>query len=110
MPNTTNRRPVELPTVEYVEDLVDQSAAEQQTYTDEAIEQVSSEIPVDFRYTHTQGAASDTWTITHGLHGYPNVTVVTSSGDQVEGDVHYNSNLELVVFFSAPFSGSAYLS
>ena len=53
---------------------------------------------------------SDTWTITHDLNCYPSVTVVDSSGDVVEGSIQYISSDELVVTFSAPFSGVAYLN
>lgn len=64
----------------------------------------------DATYTHTQGAPSASWSITHGLGKYPSVTVVDSSGSEVEGDVTYLSNAQVLVSFSAPFSGVAYLN
>jgi hypothetical protein len=63
-----------------------------------------------FAYVHNQLSPSDVWTVNHGLHGYPNVTTVDSSGTQVEGDVDYVSGEVLTVTFSLPFGGSAYLS
>ncbi len=57
-----------------------------------------------------QVSASSTWTITHDLERFPSVTVVDSSGNLVIGDVDYISNLELIITFSAPFSGTAYLN
>ena len=61
-------------------------------------------------YTHTQGSASNSWTITHGLGFYPNVTVVDSAGTIYEGEIAYTNTNSLTVSFSAAFSGKAYLS
>jgi hypothetical protein len=44
-------------------------------------------------------------TVTHNLGKYPAVTVVDSANDEVEGEVEHISVNELVVTFSAPFSG-----
>lgn len=60
-----------------------------------------------FRFV--QGTSSAVWTIAHGLPYEPNVTVVDSSGTQVEGDVSYVGNT-VVVRFSGAFAGTAYLS
>ena len=61
-------------------------------------------------YVFTQGTAATTWTINHPLPFPPNVTVVDSTGTQVEGDVVYIDADTLTVGFSAAFSGIAYLS
>src|SRR4051794_35319013 len=61
-------------------------------------------------YVFTQGSPSASWTITHNLGYYPAVTVVDSSGNEVEGSVQYLSINQVRVTFSAAFSGSAYLS
>lgn len=61
-------------------------------------------------YVHTQSAASDTWTITHNLQVFPNVTVQDSAGSIVEGEIAYNTQTTLTVTFSSPISGKAYLS
>jgi hypothetical protein len=62
------------------------------------------------RNIYTQGSASSTWTITHDLGGYPSVTVVNSTGTVVVGTVTYNSTSEIQIEFTAPFSGTAYLT
>jgi hypothetical protein len=61
-------------------------------------------------YIHTQGVASDTWTINHNLGFYPNLTVVDSGGTIYEGEITYTNTVSLTVTFSAAFSGKAYLS
>jgi hypothetical protein len=62
------------------------------------------------RHVHTQGTPSTTWTITHALGGYPAVSVVDSSRTVVFGEVNYLSTTQVVVNFSAAFSGYAYLT
>ena len=61
-------------------------------------------------YTHTQSISSNTWSITHNLNFFPNVTVVDSSGAICEGEIAYTSNDALTITFSGQFSGVAYLS
>jgi len=62
------------------------------------------------RHTYTQGSASALWNITHNLGGYPSVTVVNSTGTVVVGTVTYISTSEIQIEFTAPFSGTAYLT
>jgi len=62
------------------------------------------------RHVHTQASVSNIWTINHSLGGRPSVTVVDSANTVVVGEVQYSSDLEVVVTFSAPFSGFAYLT
>ena len=61
-------------------------------------------------HVHTQQVASDIWEINHSLNKYPSVTIVDTSGNLVIGSVHYISTSKIVVRFSAPFSGVAYLN
>lgn len=61
-------------------------------------------------YTHSQGSASSTWTITHNLGCKPSVTIVDSSGNVQIGEVLYNSDNQVTVTFAAAFSGYAYLN
>ena len=68
------------------------------------------EVVQDKHYTHTQSVASASWTITHNLNKYPSVTVVDSAGSVVVGDVQYLSLNDVVITFSGPFSGTAYLN
>lgn len=62
------------------------------------------------RHIFTQGSASATWSINHSLGGYPSVTVVNSTGTVVVGTVTYISTSEIQIDFTAPFSGTAYLT
>lgn len=64
----------------------------------------------ELAYAHTQGTSSATWTINHNLDFYPNVTVVDSAGTIVEGEISYTNRNQVVLTFSAAFSGKAYLS
>jgi len=64
----------------------------------------------DANFIFTQGIPSATWNITHNLNKFPSVTVVDSSKQIVIGDVIYINTNSLVITFSAPFSGEAYLN
>lgn len=64
----------------------------------------------DVNFTHEQSSASDTWTIAHGLGKYPSITIVDSAGDEVEGNVNHVSVNQVVISFSAAFSGRAFLN
>lgn len=61
-------------------------------------------------YTHNQMIPAAVWNVAHALGYYPNVTVVDSAGSQVVGDVQYTDINNLIITFSAGFSGKAYLS
>jgi hypothetical protein len=62
------------------------------------------------RFIFSQDSPSDVWVIPHTLIGNPSVTIVDSSNTVVVGEVRYDSNSQVTVFFSAPFSGKAYLT
>lgn len=65
----------------------------------------------DLNYEHDQAVAASVWTINHTLGKVPSVTVIDSGGNQIEGDVSYPIPLtQVVLTFSAPFSGKAYLN
>ena len=61
-------------------------------------------------FVYAQASPEDVWVIEHGLGYNPNVTVVNSAGDEVVGDVKYNSGDVVTLTFSGGFSGTAYLS
>lgn len=63
-----------------------------------------------FSYTHDQAAASATWTIVHGLGGFPNITTVDTAGSALHGGVKYDSPNQITVTFTSALSGKAYLS
>lgn len=62
------------------------------------------------RYVYTQEAASSEWVIDHNLGGRPSITVVDSAATTVIGEVSYVSNSRVIVRFTSPFSGFAYLT
>jgi hypothetical protein len=57
-----------------------------------------------------QTVSSNLWTINHNLGRYPSITVVDSSGNVVVGFETYNSENQITLTFSAPFSGTVYLN
>jgi hypothetical protein len=65
-------------------------------------------VPDDFTFAQSTPAA--VWTITHPLRRMPDVTVVDSSGREVEGEVQYPDDHTVIVRFGAAFSGTAYLT
>jgi hypothetical protein len=71
---------------------------------------VAGDIPALVSYTHTQSAASSSWTITHNLKFKPNVTVFDSAGTMVEGSITHTTINSLTIAFSATISGTAHLS
>ena len=64
----------------------------------------------DKHYQHDQSTPSATWSITHNLGKRPSVTVVDSGGNQWLTAVEYTTEYSLVIRFSSPFSGTAYLN
>ena len=72
-------------------------------------------LEADFRvisetYTHTQIAASQTWTITHSLGEKPSVTIVDDGDNVIFGDIQYIDDNELIINFASSVSGKAYLN
>ena len=65
---------------------------------------------LDAFYLHEQGTASSEWVVNHNLHKRPSVTVVDTGGNKVMGEVEYLSDDELVIRFSSPFVGFAYMN
>lgn len=61
----------------------------------------------DLTFRHIQASAATVWDVTHSLGKYPAVTVRTSSGDEVEGDVSHIDQNTCRLTFSAPFAGEA---
>lgn len=64
----------------------------------------------DLNYRHVQMSASATWVIVHNLAKFPSVSIVDSVGDNIVGDVIYDSGNQVTVTFSAAISGEAYLN
>jgi len=60
-------------------------------------------------YTHNQATASAVWTINHNLNGNPTAVVFDSGGTQCEGSFSYPTLNQMVITFTAAFSGTAYI-
>jgi hypothetical protein len=60
-------------------------------------------------YVHTQGTPSAIWTINHNLNGNPTAVVLDSAGTQCEGTFSYPTLNQMVITFTAAFSGTAYI-
>lgn len=61
-------------------------------------------------YVFTQASAATRWEIAHNLDKYPAVTIVDSAGTQIIGEVTYTDENNIVITFTAAFSGKAYLN
>ena len=61
-------------------------------------------------YVHTQLMPEAVWTVEHGLHCYPSVTVVDTGGTVIIPSVEYEDDTMLVATFGSPTSGKAYLN
>ncbi len=64
----------------------------------------------DKTFLYTQNEASSEWVITHNLDKYPSVTIINSAGDEVIGEVNYNSLNQITITFSGAFKGTATLN
>ena len=64
----------------------------------------------DKTFRHNQTSASSIWVINHNLNKFPNVVVFDSAGSQAIGSVTHNSKDQMVITFSASFSGIAHLN
>lgn len=62
----------------------------------------------DKNYIHVQNNASSVWTVNHNLNKKCSVTVTDSAGTQVQGDVQHVGLNQVVITFSAAFSGEAF--
>jgi hypothetical protein len=49
------------------------------------------------------------WTINHGMLSFPDVTVLSTTNEQLFGEVDYVDDANLTITFSAPTSGTAFL-
>jgi hypothetical protein len=66
--------------------------------------------PTVATYTYTQSTPSATWVVTHNLNAYPSVTCVDTLNSQIVGALEYTNVNQLIITFSAPTDGKAYLN
>lgn len=64
----------------------------------------------DANYTHKQTEASSEWTIVHNLNKYPAVSIIDSAGEEVIGNVVYDSTNQVTIIFNGAFKGTATLN
>jgi len=117
VPNIDPVVQVNYATVEYVDDAFSESASAASINFNPTSEILSTnvqdaieEIRTRSRYVHDQPSASSTWSITHNMKFYPNVSIVDTALFKVVGEVTYISENALTVTFSHSFAGKAYLS
>lgn len=61
-------------------------------------------------YVHDQQVAASTWTVNHNLGKFASINIVDTVGDEVIGEVTYSTTNQIVINFSAPISGKAYIN
>jgi hypothetical protein len=61
-------------------------------------------------FEFVQPSNSAVWEILHNLNKRPSVTVVDSGGATVEGDIAYVDANRLIITFSDPIQGTAFLN
>lgn len=76
----------------------------------EDIEQEITNVSADKNYVHVQGTAATDWYIAHNLGKYPSVTIIDSANSMVIGEVEYVDMNNVILHFSAEFSGRATLN
>ncbi|PKP26191.1 MAG: hypothetical protein CVU03_04990 [Bacteroidetes bacterium HGW-Bacteroidetes-2] len=64
----------------------------------------------DKTFVFNQPTPASVWNIAHNLGKYASVTVVDSANEEAEGLVTYTNNNNLIITFSAAFSGKAFLN
>ena len=64
----------------------------------------------DLTFIFNQAAPATTWNITHNLGKFPSITVVDTGNTAVNGQYDYIDDNNIVLTFTAPFAGKAYLN
>ena len=64
----------------------------------------------DKNFVYTQAIAASIWNVQHDLDKFPSVSIVNDDNTQVFGSVEYVDNNNLIITFTAPFSGKAYMN
>lgn len=64
----------------------------------------------DTNYVHDQQVASANWVINHNLGKFASIHIVDTAGDEIIGEVRYNSINQMTVTFTSLVSGKAYIN
>ena len=70
----------------------------------------ANNVTAEISRVYTQALPATVWFVTHNLGRFPSVTVVTTSGDEADGDVRYVDANNLTITFFSAFAGTAYLN
>jgi predicted nucleic acid-binding Zn ribbon protein len=73
-------------------------------------EWVQANPPSSPTYIYTQTTPSATWVVNHNLNSYPSVTCVDSLDSQIVGALEYTNVNQLIITFSLPVFGRAFLN
>lgn len=65
---------------------------------------------VDVNYVHVQNLPASVWTVNHNLGKFPSVEIVDSAGSRVYCDIDFTDTNSLILTFSAPFGGRAFVN
>jgi hypothetical protein len=76
---------------------------------DRPFDMVPPPAPANDEFTFVQTEPAAVWVITHDLGHYASVTTVDNTGEEIEGDVTYPELNVVIVSFSIPVAGIAYL-
>lgn len=63
-----------------------------------------------YAHIHDQSNPADTWIVNHDLNKFPSVTITDTANSEIIGEVVYNNANTLTLYFSAAFSGKAFLN
>ena len=72
--------------------------------------QIDSVENADKHFEFTQGTPSTQWDIVHNLDKFPSISVVDTAGTTVIGSYEYVTNNRVILNFSEPFAGRAFLN
>ncbi len=64
----------------------------------------------DSHFEFTQGVPSISWDITHNLNKFPSISVVDTANTTVIGSYEYINKNRVILSFSTPFAGKAFLN
>lgn len=64
----------------------------------------------DLHYTHYQDTPAEKWMIHHNLGKYPSVSIISSAGELVYGDITYIDINNVQAEFIGAFAGKAYIN
>ena len=63
-----------------------------------------------YAYIHDQSIPATIWAVNHNLGKYPSVTITDTAGSEIIGEAEYLNANTLLLYFSAAFSGKAFLN